>query len=97
MMSDESLVLYEAPRDGFVRLTLNRPQARNAQDLDLLHALDDQFTRAMRDTEAKVIILAANGPNFSAGHDLRRTLNDEDPERFGTRSAATIAEKKYVT
>ena len=87
-MSDESLVLYEAPRDGFVRLTLNRPKARNAQDLDLLHTLDDQFTRAMRDPEAKVIILGANGPDFSAGHDLRRTLNDEDPERFGSRSTS---------
>lgn len=86
-MSDQPVVLYEMPRPGVARLTLNRPQARNAQNLDLLHALDDQFTRAMRDTEIKVIILAGAGPDFSAGHDLRQTLEHENPERFGERGS----------
>jgi enoyl-CoA hydratase len=87
-MTDEVPVLYDAPLPGVARLTLNRPRARNAQNADLLYALDDGFTAAMRDSEVKVIIVAAAGPDFSAGHDLRRTLDHEDEDRFGERGGA---------
>jgi enoyl-CoA hydratase len=87
-MTDEPLVLYETLQPGIARLTLNRGKARNAQNLDLLRALDDQFTRAMRDHEVRVIVLAAAGPDFSAGHDLRVTLDMEDESRFGERSSS---------
>jgi len=87
-MSDEPLVLYESPREGIVRLTLNRPTARNAQNLNLIRGIDDGFTQAMRDGSVKVIILAANGPDFSAGHDLRQLLDSEDEARFGERGSS---------
>jgi enoyl-CoA hydratase len=87
-MTDEALVLYDMPQPGIARLTLNRAGARNAQNLDLLQELDDQFTRAMRDAEVRVIILAANGKDFSAGHDLKVTLDMEDDARFGARSSS---------
>jgi enoyl-CoA hydratase len=87
-MTDEPLVLYEVPQPGIARLTLNRGQARNAQNLDLLRCLDDRFTRAMRDPAVRVIVLAAAGPDFSAGHDLRVTLDMEDESRFGERSSS---------
>ena len=87
-MTKEPMVLYDMPIPGAARLTLNRPKARNAQNAELLYALDDAFTRAMRDEEVRVIILAANGTDFSAGHDLRVTLNGEDEARFGIRSAS---------
>lgn len=70
-MTDAALVLYDVPAPHVARLTLNRPQARNAQDTALLYALNDAFDRAARDDEIKVIILAASGPHFSSGHDLR--------------------------
>lgn len=87
-MSEEPLVLYETPQPAIARLTLNRGKARNAQNLDLLRALDDRFTRAMRDEAVRVIILAANGPDFSAGHDLKVPLDMEDEARFGERGAS---------
>jgi enoyl-CoA hydratase len=87
-MTDEPLVLLDSPREGVARLTLNRPGARNAQNLDLIHSLDDAFTRAMRDGGVKVIVLAANGPDFSAGHDLKQLLDREDEERFGARGSS---------
>ena len=65
------LVLYETPGPHIARLVLNRPDSRNAQDTHLLYALNAAFDRAARDTDIKVIILAGNGPHFSAGHDLR--------------------------
>jgi enoyl-CoA hydratase len=87
-MNEDSLVRYEQPSPGVVRLTLNRAKAKNAQDLDLLHTLDDQFTRAMAAQDVRVIILAAAGSDFSAGHDLRKLLDAEEPARFGGRASS---------
>ncbi|MGE0801496.1 MAG: enoyl-CoA hydratase [Lautropia sp.] len=53
------------------KITLNRESARNAQNTELLDELDDAFDFLERDEGVKVIVLAANGPHFSAGHDLR--------------------------
>lgn len=64
-------ILYETPSEHIARIVLNRPESRNAQDTHFLYALNDAFDRAARDTAIKVIILAANGPHFSSGHDLR--------------------------
>ncbi len=64
-------VLYESPADHVVRITLNRPETRNAQSTQLLYDLNDAFDAAARDDDVKVIILAGAGPHFSSGHDLR--------------------------
>jgi enoyl-CoA hydratase len=66
-----SAVLYETPAAQIVRIVLNRPESRNAQDTALLYQLNDAFDRAAQDDGVKVIILAASGPHFSSGHDLR--------------------------
>lgn len=66
-----SLVSYEVPVAKVARITLNRPERRNAQDTDLLYELNDAFDRAAHDDDIVVIVLAAAGPHFSAGHDLR--------------------------
>jgi enoyl-CoA hydratase len=63
-------IRYEEPVPGVARAVLARPERRNAQDKALLYELDDAFTRAVRDPEIKVIVLAADGPDFSSGHDL---------------------------
>lgn len=64
-------LIYERPETGIARIWLNRPEARNAQDTHLLYELNDAFDAAMADDGVKVVILAAKGPHFSAGHDLR--------------------------
>jgi enoyl-CoA hydratase len=66
-----SPILHEAPATHVARIVLNRPESRNAQDTRLLYALNDAFDRAAQDDAVKVIILAAAGPHFSSGHDLR--------------------------
>ncbi|MBW3670010.1 MAG: enoyl-CoA hydratase [Actinobacteria bacterium] len=70
-MSDFETVLYETPRPAVVRIVLNRPETRNAQDTRMLYELNAAFDRAAQDDEVKVVVLAANGPHFSSGHDLR--------------------------
>lgn len=83
-MSDEELVRYEMPAPKVARLVLNRPRQRNAQNTALLYALNDAFDRAARDDAISVIILAAEGPHFSSGHDLREEDRMEAMSRFET-------------
>lgn len=68
-MTDTNPVLYDVS-DQIATITLNRPEVANAQNRELLDALDRRWTQAAEDPEVKVIILRANGKHFSAGHDL---------------------------
>ena len=70
-MSDYERVLYDMVSPGVVKITQNRPEARNAQDLQMTYDLNAAFDRAAQEDEVKVIILAGSDPHFSAGHDLR--------------------------
>jgi enoyl-CoA hydratase/carnithine racemase len=56
---------------GIAVLTLNRPQARNALSESMLDALGDALTAIARDDTVRAVVLAANGPAYSAGHDLK--------------------------
>lgn len=66
-----SFIRSEDPADGVRRIVLARPEARNAQSPTLLYQLDEAFAAAAADDAVKVIILAADGPDFSSGHDLK--------------------------
>jgi enoyl-CoA hydratase len=68
--ADLATVLYETPAPHVARIVMNRPQQRNAQDLQLTYDLNAAFDRAAQDDDIKVIILAGADPLFSAGHDL---------------------------
>ncbi|MEO8049011.1 MAG: enoyl-CoA hydratase [Acidobacteriota bacterium] len=52
-------------------VTLNRPEQRNALSLALMHEVIECLGDLERDGQARAIILAAAGPAFCAGHDLR--------------------------
>jgi enoyl-CoA hydratase/carnithine racemase len=64
-------ILLRHDSDNIATLTLNRPEARNALTIGLMEALDAALTAIAEDTTVKVVIIAANGPAFCAGHDLR--------------------------
>lgn len=70
-------ILFE--RDGEVaRITMNRPEKRNALSLDHMHELTEAFRSVGESREFRAVILAGNGPAFCAGHDLSEML-DRDP------------------
>lgn len=73
----EPVVRYER-RGPVAVVTMNRPQYRNAQNSVMTYALDAAFTRAVDDPEVKVIVLAGEGPHFSAGHDISSPGRDVD-------------------
>jgi enoyl-CoA hydratase/carnithine racemase len=66
------LVDHAAP---VATITMNRPERRNALSSSMMSELVDAFRTLGRDRTVQVIILAANGPAFSAGHDLSEMLD----------------------
>jgi enoyl-CoA hydratase len=68
------LVRREDPADGVARIVLARPEVRNAQSPELLYQLDAALAAAALDSDVRVIVLAADGPDFSSGHDLKAGL-----------------------
>jgi enoyl-CoA hydratase len=70
-MSEYQYLRYEPLDDGrIVRVMLDRPRSRNAQNRGLLVELDAALLRAEADDEVRVVILGGVGPTFSSGHDL---------------------------
>jgi enoyl-CoA hydratase/carnithine racemase len=57
--------------DGIATLTLNRPVQRNALSLALIDALRASIDAVAADRGVRTVVLAANGPVFSSGHDLK--------------------------
>jgi hypothetical protein len=72
-MTTFETIIVERPEPRIARIVMNRPEARNAQNLQMTYDLNAAFDDAVQDDAVKVIILAGNGPHFSAGHDLRPT------------------------
>jgi methylglutaconyl-CoA hydratase len=63
-------MLEVTKKDGVARLTLNRPELRNAFDDALIQKLHATFEDVAKDQSVRVMILAGNGPAFCAGADL---------------------------
>jgi enoyl-CoA hydratase/carnithine racemase len=79
-----SLILLREDVGGVAVLTLNQPQTRNSLSEEMLETLGDAFTAIAHDKSVRVVVLAANGPAFSAGHDLKeltRHRSDDDRGR----------------
>ena len=66
-----ALVLRTPDGRGVVRLTLNRPQAFNALSEGMIAALQAELDAVARDDAARVVVIAAAGKAFCAGHDLK--------------------------
>jgi len=75
-------VLLEEHDRGVLRLTLNRPDARNALSTALMSALLEALGRAATEPQARVVVIAGAGPAFCAGHDLREMRTDQRRETY---------------
>ncbi len=64
-------VLLREDRDGIATLTMNRPQQMNLLTSEMLGALQDAFDEISGDRNIHVVVLAATGKGFCAGHDLK--------------------------
>ena len=78
------LILLREDISGIAVLTLNRPATRNTLSEAMLEALGDALTAIAHDERVRAVVLAANGPAFCAGHDLKelhRRRSDADHGR----------------
>lgn len=73
MSSNYQYLLVETI-DGIARITLNRPERRNALSFALMQELHDCLDEIGKSKEIRAVILAASGKVFSAGHDLSEML-----------------------
>src|SRR6201995_2194507 len=81
-MEKFQFIKYETLDEGTIaRITLDRPQTRNAQSRGLLVELGDAFGRAEADDAVRVVILCGAGPLFSSGHDMgsRESAGEREP------------------
>jgi enoyl-CoA hydratase/carnithine racemase len=93
------LVEYE-PRGAVVTLWLNRPEVKNAYDLDLLRALDAGLTRAEADDESRVVVVRGRGDSFCAGADISMLTGDVPWSELGGTVAGIfrrIADSRRIT
>ncbi len=81
-MTEIAPVLLEECDQGVLRLTLNRPEARNALSVALMSALLDALGRAAKEPQTRVVVIAGAGPAFCAGHDLRELRTDQRRETY---------------
>ncbi len=69
-MKSWETVTYEVIEGNIARISLNRPEVNNAMNTQVKLDLDEATSYADRDPDINVIIIAANGENFSRGHDV---------------------------
>jgi enoyl-CoA hydratase/carnithine racemase len=71
LTTEDPLVFYAKDARGVITLTLNRPQAFNSLSVAMLAALQREFDAIAADDGARVVVIAASGKAFCAGHDLK--------------------------
>jgi methylglutaconyl-CoA hydratase len=77
----DQLVLIDHPLPHVVRLTLNRPEKRNALNFELIDQLDHRIETLSKTSATRVIILSGEGKTFCAGLDLQETADAEEAHR----------------
>jgi enoyl-CoA hydratase/carnithine racemase len=81
-------ILLREDRDGVAVLTLNRSETRNSLSEAMLSSLGEALAAVAADRSIRAVVLAANGPAFCAGHDLKELTTrrgDADDGRSYTR------------
>jgi len=83
-------LLLNAHAGGVLRLILNRPHARNALSSELMAALQAALEGAAADNATRVVVIAADGPVFSSGHDLKELARHRADGDAGSAAYAAL-------
>lgn len=96
---NQDQVIYEKS-NHVARITVNRPEYRNAQSRVVLELLDEMFKTAAEDDDVRVVTLFGEGDHFSAGHDLGTADESDDrrerPVQEGIRGRYDHSREQYV-
>lgn len=81
VMESDRCIVVDRKETGVAVVTMNRPATRNSLSLAMIDALHLSFVELARAEDVHAIVLAAAGPVFSAGHDLKElTARRADPD-----------------
>ena len=84
MEDDLKNILHsEQTAEGVLRLTMNDQKNRNALSEAMMNNLIEELTKAASNQSIRVIVIASNGPVFSAGHDLKEITAARYQKDFG--------------
>ena len=81
-IATEDNILERSDSDDVATLTLNRSKARNALSTGLMAALQRELDQIKTDPSVRVVVIAAAGPAFCAGHDLREVRSAPQREAY---------------
>ncbi len=95
MTTTGDAVVVDRPREQIARITLNRPERRNAMNADLLAGLYDALGDLRDDPTCRVIILTGAGAGFCAGLDLAEGVKLPDLAGMG-RARAGMRVQQYI-
>mgnify|MGYP003116043133 CR=1 FL=1 len=92
-------IRYDKPAKRVARITLARADKHNAQTYKMLYEINEALDLAMYDDDIAVVILAADGKNFSSGHDLsdKSKLGDYKPPILGFGGYAHTGPQGYMS
>ena len=89
--SGDKVILVAYPASGIAVVTMNRPEARNALSIVLMRELHEIILALGKDPRVAAVVLAANGPVYCSGHDLKElTLHRQDADGGRSFFAATM-------
>ena len=75
-------LVQQHTENGITTVTLSQPEKRNSLSMAMLDALSEVFTALENDADTRVVVLAAEGKVFCAGHDLREIRSQFDSHDF---------------
>jgi len=79
----KNILHSEQTAEGVLRLTMNDQKNRNALSEAMMNNLIEELTKAASNQSIRVIVIASNGPVFSAGHDLKEITAARYQKDFG--------------
>ncbi len=88
-------VLFETS-EGIGKLTMNRPEQRNALSLDLMEGMQTLLNEIAGNPEVRVLIIRGNGPIFCAGHNIRE-MSQENPDIHNLRKIFSVCSDMMQT
>ena len=84
LTTDDPLLMRRQDARGVITLTMNRPQAFNALSEAMLDALQTELDVIARDSSARLVVIAAAGKAFCAGHDLKEMRAEPSQQYYET-------------
>ena len=83
MVDDASILNVEHTDEGVLRLTMDDQRSRNALSEIMMKSLIEELTKVYSNDAVRVVVIASNGPVFSAGHDLKEITKVRNQNDFG--------------